>query len=365
MGRFRADEGGNLAVVFSMCLVPIVLAVGMATDYSSATNNRASMQNALDAATLSLASLPEAMTNPQREVKLREFYLGNAGVGTATLNSFTITATGEVDAVSSAAYNMPTKFMQLARVSNVAIGVVTEMHKEPTLTEAKFEIDKASGWWNKTMTLKGKKYAETANNDLMKITYAYNNSGESKGYGTTSVYKLTKNAQGVVTQTLIQQQVCITTKTTGSGKNQTTTTYGDTNLLTANEMSQTPSSTMTSGSFTTKCWFKSGINVDRYIDVSTMEDIYLQMDVPSGNPKVLKSNDPATADRLYLDSVEVVPNGKPVDIFTVVPCGQTSAQAWEDGGNATPAPVSNADFFYKVTGKCDYSQRPIGISMTR
>ena len=33
--RFRADETGNLAVVFSMGLVPIVLAVGMATDYGS------------------------------------------------------------------------------------------------------------------------------------------------------------------------------------------------------------------------------------------------------------------------------------------------------------------------------------------
>ena len=34
-------------------------------------------------------------------------------------------------------------------------------------------------------------------------------------------------------------------------------------------------------------------------------------------------------------------------------------------GNAVPAPVEKADFFYKVTGKCDYSQRPIGISLTK
>ena len=133
------------------------------------------------------------------------------------MNSFTITATGEVDAISSAAYDMPTSFMQLAKITKVPIGVVTEMHRT-TLNEAKFEIDKASGWWNKTMTLKGQKYGESTNNDLMKITSHTTTAASLKGYGTTSVYKLTKNAQVVVTQTLIQQQVCITTKTTGSGK---------------------------------------------------------------------------------------------------------------------------------------------------
>jgi hypothetical protein len=102
-----------------------------------------------------------------------------------------------------------------------------------------------------------------------------------------------------------------------------------------------------------------------------MEDIYLEMDVPSAanatpkKPRYLKSNDPVTADRLYIDGVEVVANGKPVDIFSVVPCGEPSEQAWEDGGNDTPAPVVKADFFYAVTGKCDYSQRPVGISLTR
>jgi hypothetical protein len=123
--------------------------------------------------------------------------------------------------------------------------------------------------------------------------------------------------------------------------------------------------------FRTRCAFTSGLQDSAVVDVSTMDDIYLEMDVPSApnadppKPRYLKSNDPVTADRLYLDGIEVVPNGKPVDIFTVVPCGETSEQAWEDGGNETPAPVENADFFYKVTGKCDYSQRPIGISLTK
>jgi hypothetical protein len=218
-----------------------------------------------------------------------------------------------------------------------------------------------SGFWNKTMTLKGKKYGSTTYDDLMRITYTYNGSGVDKGWGTSSVYKITKN--GTQTQTtLIQQQVCNTKK--GS------TTYGQgSTLLTNNEMSKTPALTMNESASQTKCWFKSGLNSDTFIDVSQMNDIYLEMDVPSAannnKPRYLRSNDPTTADRLFLDGVGVVPNGKPVDIFSAVPCGQTSAQAWEDGGSPTPGPLVAADFFYKVTGKCDYSERPVGISLTK
>jgi len=365
-----------MAVVFCMCLLPIGLAVGMATDYSSATNSRGTMQNALDAATLSLSSLPDTMTNPQRETKLKEFYAGNGGTGTAKLVSFSISAIGEVDAVATAAYSMPTKFMQLAQVKNVGIAVRTEMHKEPTLIAAKFEIEKASGWWNKTMYLKGRKYGEATPNNLMRIAYAYNGSGESKGYGTTSVYKVTTNAQGVQSETLIQQQLCNTIKTTvtGSGSNKKTSTVtsgsaGD--VLTAAQMAQQAASItpITSGSgsttYSTICYSRPNLTTDKFVDVSTMEDIYLQMDVPSGNPNILKTNDAATAHYLYVDGIEIVNNGKSVDIFSVVPCGDTSHQAWEDGGSTLPAPVSNADFYYSVTGKCDYSQRPIGISLTK
>lgn len=199
VSRFRRNQDGNLAVTFGMCLLPILLAVGVATDYSSATHDRASMQNALDAAILSLTALPETMTNPDRETKLKEFYTGNGGTGTAKLDSFSINAVGEVDAKASATYDMPTSFMQLANVTKVPISVVTEMHKQPTLVEATFEIKSASGYWNKTMTLKGRKYGESSYSNLMQIKYTYNNytydnSGDAKGYGNLQVYTI-KNGQ--------------------------------------------------------------------------------------------------------------------------------------------------------------------------
>jgi Flp pilus assembly protein TadG len=320
LARFRGNKQGNLAVTFSLCLLPIALAVGMATDYSSATNNRSTMQNALDAATLSLANLPETMTDPQREAKLQEFYLGNGGTGTAKLTRFVISAKGDVDAASSASYDMPTNFMQLAKVTKVPIGVVTEMHKEPTLVEAKFEIRGASGWWDKTMTLKGKKYGQTNYDSLMEIKYTYvpfkyNNVTEPKGYGTMQARTMKKNPQGTYDFTLVQEQKCTTQRVN-------------------NSYSERPGDIITESSgvkFRTTCAFTGGLPGSGTADVSTMEDIYLEMDVPSAanatpkKPRYLKSNDPVTADRLYIDGVEVVANGKPVDIFSVVPCGEPRA----------------------------------------
>ena len=57
--------------------------------------------------------------------------------------------------------------------------------------------------------------------------------------------------------------------------------------------------------------------------------------------------------------------GKLIDIFSVVPCSQTSYQAWEDGGTTLPADYTNADFVYNISGKCDFNQRPSLTALTQ
>src|SRR3954453_13129721 len=53
--RFSRDDGGNIAVLFGIALVPILTFVGAAVDYSRANAARSSMQAALDSATLMLS----------------------------------------------------------------------------------------------------------------------------------------------------------------------------------------------------------------------------------------------------------------------------------------------------------------------
>lgn len=343
--RFLSSESGSFAPAFAVVLVPVLLAMGLAVDYTSATSDRAKMQNALDSAVLSITTMKRTATDAERQTVLQNVYAANGGQGTATLLSVSFDVDGTMHASTSASYAMPTDFMSLAKIQTVNIGVSTSVRKNPSLIEATFKIDKASGYWDKTITLFGADPAKTDADPMMKIDYKYNGAGGAKGYGTTTVY--TKDAKGNFT-VIQQQQVCTTQDYKKSIKLGTFPTGpfkdGDSKL--------------------TSCSMPVAGD-GAAIDVSKVNDLYLQMEVTTGNKDTFRSNDPAKSNRLFIDGVQV-PKNQIVNIFTAVPCGETSSQAWEDGGTAEAnMTLGDADFFYKVSGKCDFNQRPSVTSLVQ
>lgn len=69
---FTKDENGQFAIMGALMTVPLVMAVGVAVDYSRMTLARAEMQTAVDAAALAAVST----ANPTRmEVCSRDFGL--------------------------------------------------------------------------------------------------------------------------------------------------------------------------------------------------------------------------------------------------------------------------------------------------
>jgi Flp pilus assembly protein TadG len=343
-----------------MIIIPLITVVGFSVDYTSVVTTRDGMRNALDAGILAITTMPTNTSKADRELLLQKSYAANGGLGTATLNTVTIDALGSATFTASASYPMPTNFMSIAKINTVQIGVNSAVRKTPALVQTTFKVSKVSGHWGKTMTLYGTKFGATEAKALMTIDYAYNGYGDPKGYGTTTVKTIT-NAGGADVSTTVQKQEC------------TTTTVNNFNNLPAGAITQTSGSTKYVTTCVNTMYPANGAGA--VIDVSLMNALYLQMDVPQAKtanppqPIQLKSNDPLTSNRLYMgpsatDMPEVV-TGKTVDIFTAVPCGQTGYQAWEDGGNAVPAPVANADFFYTVQGKCDYNQRPSDTVLTQ
>jgi Flp pilus assembly protein TadG len=336
--------------VLIMMVVPLLLAVGFSVDYTSAVTARSNMQGALDASILAITTLPTTTSKADRQTALQQAYAANSGPGAATLTGVNIAADGTATFTATASYAMPTDFMSIARINSVQVGVASSVRKTPALVQTTFRVTKVSGYWSKTMLLYGTKFGDTVAKPLMTISYAYNGFGDPKGYGTTTVSTINGS-----TTTVVQKQVC------------TTNTVKNFNNLPTGAITQTSGSKK----YVTTCadTFNPPTGSGAVIDVSQMDQLYLEMDVPSGNPKVLKSNDPATSDRLYIGtSTTVMPEvaaGQTVNIFTAVPCGTTGYQAWEDGGNAVPADVSNADFFYTVQGKCDYNQRPSETVLTQ
>src|SRR5579859_5892125 len=53
--RFRRATGANVAITFGLLLIPVMLGVGAAIDYSRAAAVRAAMQNTADATALMAA----------------------------------------------------------------------------------------------------------------------------------------------------------------------------------------------------------------------------------------------------------------------------------------------------------------------
>ncbi|MER9518453.1 pilus assembly protein TadG-related protein [Mesorhizobium sp. M0614] len=384
-GSFIESRSGSFAPILVLAMIPLITAIGFSVDYTSAVQTRSTEQAALDAAILSITTMETASTKPQRQVVLQDTYRENGGQGTATLNSFDVSANGTATARASASFAMPTVFMQIARITTVPVGVSSAVSKTPALVEATFNVDHVSGYWNKTMTLYGLPYGWTstttptammkANYNYKAYSYSYTSGGktytatEPKGYGTTTI------TTGP-TDTLVQTQVC--------------TTVGSATDFTATAGVYRSTAVAKSGKTSATIYFKTtcattntaGNSSGATINVSTVDKLYLQMDVPSGPVNPLKSNNTDTSNRLYLGAgyntaaqkaldpskylpVEVASNTD-VDIFKVVPCSQTSDQAWEDGGNNPPLPdVTNADFFYSVTGKCDFNKRPSNTVLTQ
>jgi Flp pilus assembly protein TadG len=350
--QLLARRDGSIMPMMAILSIPLVAAIGFSVDYTSAVTTQSDMQNALDAAIISITTLPTTTSFSDRQAALQQAYAANIqqSTGTATLTGVKIAVDGTATFTATASYAMPTSFMQIARVNTVQVGVSSSVRKTPALVQTTFKVTKVSGYWGKTMILWGTQFGQTNAQKLMTISYSYNGYGDPKGYGTTTVSTVNGS-----TSTTVQKQVCTTgtlktlQKSVPSGTTIQTDQYGTTYYCVDT--------------------FTPANGAGAVIDVSQMDQLYLEMDVPSGNPKVLKSNDPTTSNRLFIGasstSMPEVATGQTVDIFTAVPCGQTGYQAWEDGGSSVPEAVTDADFFYTVQGKCNYNQRPSETVLTQ
>ena len=56
LNRFRRDKSGNIAVIFTLAMLPLLSALGCAVDYSRATQLRTKLQSAVDAASVGSVS---------------------------------------------------------------------------------------------------------------------------------------------------------------------------------------------------------------------------------------------------------------------------------------------------------------------
>jgi Flp pilus assembly protein TadG len=125
--RFAKSQKGNVAIMFGLSLVPLVVAVGAAVDFVRFTAVHTQMQAALDAGTLA-AAVAKDKTDAQRITIGKDNFAANMKQGEAiniisTVN-FTIKG-GTV--VSVANLPLPTSFLAVAGINSVDVGATSEV----------------------------------------------------------------------------------------------------------------------------------------------------------------------------------------------------------------------------------------------
>lgn len=137
---FLRNRDGNIAVLFGISAVPLVLFVGMAIDYGHAFLVRERMATALDAAALSVAGF-SGLSKKQAEEKMKAYFDANyPETQRDEVTSVQMTDTG-TSLVASADAVVPTLFMKLGGINVVPVRAETEVTKDQTKLEIVLALD--------------------------------------------------------------------------------------------------------------------------------------------------------------------------------------------------------------------------------
>lgn len=127
MRSLASDRSGAFALMFALCSVPVLIALGCSFDYVQALNTHRRMQSALDAALLSAskhldtddaAAIKAEITNwIDAESAQKGYFVLNT-------NNITIDSSGGVIKASISA-TVPTTFMRIAGVQSVPVAVTS------------------------------------------------------------------------------------------------------------------------------------------------------------------------------------------------------------------------------------------------
>ena len=125
---FRTDRRGNIAIMFSLALVPLALMAGAAIDYSHTATVRANAQHAVDSTALALSVEAPTLSGDALQQKADAIFFASFTrpdapdvavhpVFSAATGKLTITATGSVG----------TSLMQIANIQQVDFSVLSEV----------------------------------------------------------------------------------------------------------------------------------------------------------------------------------------------------------------------------------------------
>lgn len=140
---FWSDRSGNFLQIFALAAVPLMMAGGMALDYTRMSESRTELQNSLDAALLSIGQDFRGMSKSEAEGKFKEFLQGNldpalhAAIETIKFefdpDDFRVAATIES--------GQETSLMQLAGYKRIGYSAAAEIRTASSKLEVALVLD--------------------------------------------------------------------------------------------------------------------------------------------------------------------------------------------------------------------------------
>ncbi len=124
--NFFKNTDGNIAVLFSLALLPILTFVGAAVDYTRASTLKSAMQTALDSASLMVAKEATGLSQAQINSKLQSYFA--AVSNRPELKNMTVVAKytnnpssgSKIEATATG--SLPTEFMRVMGVPSLDLG---------------------------------------------------------------------------------------------------------------------------------------------------------------------------------------------------------------------------------------------------
>lgn len=142
MRSFLADRAGNFGLMFALCTVPVLMAMGASFDYVQALNTHRRMQSALDAALV--AAVKDVGSANEDNLKKRIGYWLEAesvekGYYVLKTDDIAIdTSKATIKALVSA--TVPTTFLKIAGINKIPVSVTSGVVGGQTTTKSAFSM---------------------------------------------------------------------------------------------------------------------------------------------------------------------------------------------------------------------------------
>ncbi len=334
LSRLARDERGAISAAFALIGLVATMLVGASIDYGRSVGMQQKLQAAVDAAMLA-ALQASAANRTTIATQVLNASLANSGITASWTQSPTVNGDGSLSGTAQG--SLPTYFMKIARVNTVTetASATVVLPAAQTASAVSFSLTGAYGWWWKKVEL----YIHTAGagSDTLLASYVYQPvtlSAESgRGTGTTSASFL---SGGALVANLVNTSVSMGSAYDNAYLKMTVYTDGCGPGMAGY--------TTASGSTTTQVCVASGTQVrtgtNRYGQATYTT--YTK----TASPTVYSTNSSSTAQYLFVNGDQLAADTTPT-IFTLLPCGQTSTHAWEDGGG-----WAQQDIFFNVTTTC-------------